>query len=118
MENLVTVVGTIKVKGTVIDAPMPSGPSLAGSTGLASVTVPDPESVRNVIWLILTAWAAVKPVLVSCKLRVTVVPDCETLDTKPLTLGAPQEPDPVTDVKVSGDVFAPSMFPVRSVAML
>ena len=34
----------------LVEAPIPRGPSAAGSVGLANVTVPEPESVRNVIW--------------------------------------------------------------------
>ena len=60
--------------------------------GWPELTVPDPDSVRKLIWLMLTDCAAVKPVLVNCKLAVTVVPDCKTLDTWPLKLGAPTGP--------------------------
>jgi hypothetical protein len=56
IENLVTVDGTFSVTVTDVEAPMPSEPSLAGTAGLARVTVPDPESVRKVIWLTLTTW--------------------------------------------------------------
>ena len=56
--------------------------------------------------------------MVSCRLAVTVVPDCATFATWALKLGAPQELAAVTAVEASAEVFPPSIFPVRSVARL
>lgn len=53
-ENLVTVLGTLNVKGTVVVAPMASGPRASGMVGLDSVIVPEPPRLRIVIWLMLT----------------------------------------------------------------
>ncbi len=110
--------GTFKVRVTVVDAPIARGPSAAGSAGPASVTLPDPESVRAITVPMLNIFAAEKPVFVSCTCTVTVVPDCETLDTWPLRLGGPQVPDAFTVVVASEEVFAGSRLPVRSEATL
>ena len=74
-ENLVAVLGTLKVSSTVVDAPIARGPTANGRVGLVRVTVPVPLRVRRVTWLMLTAWAAVKPVFVSWRFAVAVVPD-------------------------------------------
>lgn len=64
-ENLVTVLGALKVSGTVVDVPMASEPTASGRVGRLSATAPVPLRVRRVTWLIVTDWAAVKPVFVS-----------------------------------------------------
>jgi len=90
-ENRVTVLGTLNIKGTVVVAPTASGPKASGTPGLAKVTVPEPPKVRSAIWLMLTFWAAVKPVFVSWRLAVTVAPDWAIFCIWPLRLGGVQE---------------------------
>ena len=110
--------GTLKVSGTEVDAPMARGPTARGRVGLASVTVPVPPRLRRVTWLMLTVWAAVKPLLVSCQGCRNRGAGLHNVRERPLKFGAPHGPEAATDVEVSADVFEPSMFPVRSVALL
>ena len=106
-ENLVTVVGTLNVKGTVAIAPPARGPTESGTGGPANVTVPTPPKVQSVTALILTLWAAVKPVFVSCRVAVTLLPDRTIFFNCPLRLGGPQLVVPMIDVLASAILLLP-----------